>query len=192
MEASRAFDGWADTYEQSPLQTLLFGQAHASVIRSLQALPAAATLIDVGCGTGRLLRSVAELWPDCRLIGVDPSPRMIAAARALSPGIEFEVGSAEDLPMGNTFADVVTSTVALHHWRDRVRGVKEASRVLRPGGLLVLVDLAGPMWLSRLLKDPPYSRASDRDRLLRDCGFMHIRHDPIRHPYLLRTRAEKP
>ncbi len=151
----------------------------------------AATLVDVGCGTGRLLRRIASLWPGCALIGVDPSPQMIETARALSPGITFYVGGAEDVPVLSGEAAVVTSTISFHHWTDRERGVREAYRILRPEGHLVLVDLAGPPWLARILGDPPYGGIKERNEILGRVGFTGIHHESVVHPYLLRTSAEK-
>jgi len=100
-------------------------------------------VLDVGCGTGRLARWIAErVAPGGSVVGIDPLADRIAIARARSPGISFEVGQAEDL---GAFADGSFDAVcmsAVFHWvADRPKALAEARRVLRPGGRLGVTTL---------------------------------------------------
>jgi ubiquinone/menaquinone biosynthesis C-methylase UbiE len=95
-------------------------------------------VLDVGCGTGRLGRWLAEVvGPSGSVVGVDPLPERIAIARTHAPGVEFEVGQAEDL---SAFADADFDAVcmsAVFHWvTDKPKALAEVRRVLRPGGRL--------------------------------------------------------
>src|SRR5439155_13683840 len=107
-------------------------------------------VLDVGCGSGRLLRSAHARWPNARLVGVDPSEGMIAAGRALTRA-ELYVAGAEAIPIPDRSIDLAFSTIAFHHWADPARGLHEVARVLRPGGRFVLIDNIGPDWLARQL-----------------------------------------
>ena len=93
-------------------------------------------VLDVGCGTGRLARWIAEMvGPEGEVAGIDPLADRIAIARQDNDGIRFEVGSAEDL---GRFADGSFDRVCLNavfHWiEDKPRALAEVWRVLRPGG----------------------------------------------------------
>jgi arsenite methyltransferase len=95
-------------------------------------------VLDVGCGTGRLARWIAErVAPGGSVVGIDPLVDRITLARSRSPGISFDVGQAEDLSAfpAESFDAVCMS--AVFHWvSDKPRALAEARRVLRPGGRL--------------------------------------------------------
>ncbi|HWT48597.1 MAG TPA: class I SAM-dependent methyltransferase, partial [Mycobacterium sp.] len=100
-------------------------------------------VLDVGCGTGYLLRALAHRYPEAQqLCGIDPAPQMIETASAFAHDDRFRltVGVAEQLgyPIG-TF-DLIVSTTSFDHWADQQAGLVECARVLRPGGQLVLAD----------------------------------------------------
>ena len=73
------FERWSSTYEHSWIQRWL-DQAHSFMVNTVAAeLPGVdpKVVLDVGCGTGRLLRKAASFWPDAKLVGVDPARGMI-------------------------------------------------------------------------------------------------------------------
>lgn len=92
--------------------------------------------LDVGCGEGRLTRHLASLGH--RIAGVDASPTLIAAARELSPEMDFRVASAAKLPFEEASFDQVVSFMCLHDVDDLEGAVREIARVLEPGGVLCL------------------------------------------------------
>jgi ubiquinone/menaquinone biosynthesis C-methylase UbiE len=148
--AGSRFDRWAPTYDRSWLQRLLFARVHAAVLDAAAEGPAPGVVLDVGCGTGRLLRAVHVRWPAAALLGVDPAPRMVMEARRLLPSATFFVAPAEQLPVPDASVDLVLSTVSFHHWSDQRAGIREIARVLRPGGRMLLADHTAPRWLRRL------------------------------------------
>lgn len=104
-----------------------------------------AVVVDVGCGTGSALRRIAPRVPEGRLVGVDPTPRMIAIAlerASEDPNgrrIEFVVAPAERCPLEDGLADVVLAFDSIDHWQERIAGLSEVSRMLRSGGRFVVV-----------------------------------------------------
>jgi len=152
----------SETYEQSWAQKLIHDRIHRAVLDLVARQGAPEVLVDVGCGTGRLLRAAAARWPGAKRIGVDAAAGMIAIARQTTPGAAFHEGAAESLPLPDASADVIVSTISFHHWPDQAQGVREVARVLRPGGRFVLADIAPPLgldWFS------PHVRSSSPKRL---------------------------
>ncbi|MCC9205053.1 class I SAM-dependent methyltransferase [Arthrobacter sp. zg-Y769] len=99
------------------------------------------TLLDLGCGTGFWLPRYAELAR--AVVGVEPDPELLAAARARPGGAEVLHGSAEHLPLPDASVDVVHARFAYFFpspHADCTAGLEEVLRVLRPGGSLVVVD----------------------------------------------------
>jgi ubiquinone/menaquinone biosynthesis C-methylase UbiE len=124
---------------------------HAIVARTVEvvvsAQPHPRRILEVGCGTGYLLRSLASRCPGAvELAGLDPAAPMIDAARASAadPRIAFAVGFAEQLPYTDYRFDVVVSTTSFDHWADQRAGVAECARTLAADGRLIVADLFSP------------------------------------------------
>jgi len=143
------FDAWAPTYEHSLLQPALYEPAqHAVLELARQLAPQPRRVLDVGCGTGRLLRQARRHYPSATLVGVDVSTTMVAVAASTTrrPGIHYLPAAAERLPFASLRFDVVLVTMSLRHWNDLEAGVEQVQRVLTDGGVLVIADVfpAGP------------------------------------------------
>ncbi len=157
------FDHWSGTYEDSWMQHALFEQAHhATLALAAGIVHQPASVLDVGCGTGKLLRQARTYWPEAHLIGVDPANGMIEMAKRLTPNATFLIGMAEALPLQDASVDLALSTISFHHWQDQAAGIHEIARVLRPGGYFLLVDLSFPDWLVRVFR---LKRVHSRARL---------------------------
>jgi len=108
-----------------------------------------ATLLDVGCGTGRFLREVKTNYPRLHVTGLDLSVHYLrVAGRALAPWSRNRLveGAAEAMPFSDAQFDAVTCIYLFHELPPRVRRtvVGEIRRVLRPGGTLIFVDSLQP------------------------------------------------
>jgi len=103
-------------------------------------------MLDVGCGTGRLLEAAAQCYP--LVVGLDPCLEMldVARARSTSPGTGLMCAMAERLPFGTGTFDVVTSTLSLRHWKDPTLGLEELARVLSKTGTMVIADAPPDPW----------------------------------------------
>ena len=102
-----------------------------------------ARVLDAGCGDGAL--ACAAALRGAAVIGVDPDPAMLAAARARAKqaGVEaaFSEGRIESLPFADASFDVVVAITVLCFVADAAAALRELVRVLRPGGRLVLGEL---------------------------------------------------
>ncbi len=187
------FDRWSRTYERSRLQHLLFDRVHQAVLRVVaKEVAEPATILDVGCGTGRLLRAAKIHWPHAHLIGVDPAAGMVEVARQLAPDITFHVGSAEALPLPDASVEVVLSTLSFHHWGDQAAGIREVTRVLRPGGRFFLADAVAPVWLSRLVHHARFRTAPQVRTLFTEAGLQVLTQQPILSRFVLVTVGARP
>jgi ubiquinone/menaquinone biosynthesis C-methylase UbiE len=173
----QAFHDRAPTYEND-----WRGRMHLDIVtRTLDVAlgmdPTPERVLDVGCGTGLLLRDLARRLPQGaqELLGLDAAVGMIEIAKARSddPRLGFSTGTAEHLPYRDGHFDLVVSTTSFDHWEDQGAGLRECHRVLSPGGTVVLTDIFS-LWLTPTLLLGRRDRARTRGRagaLLRAAGF---------------------
>lgn len=105
------------------------------------ARPSGKDVVDIGCGGGDLVRALAQRG--ARPIGVEISPEQLAAAVARDDGhADYRVGRAQDLPIEDGAADIVVFMRSLHHVppADMTRALREARRVVRPGGIVYVAE----------------------------------------------------
>ncbi|GHO42097.1 class I SAM-dependent methyltransferase [Ktedonospora formicarum] len=165
------FDPWGSTYERSWIQQRLFDPVHAAVLCQAESRFKPASVLDIGCGSGRLLRKVHDSWPETHLVGIDPAQRMLEVARQLTPEACFSIGSGEALPLVDAPVDLAFSTISFHHWQDQAAGVREVARVLRPGGTFLLADFTLPTWLVWLLSRSRFHSAAQMRALFEQAGL---------------------
>lgn len=178
MNDVERFNRWARDYERHPLQRLIFEPIQAALLqRAAQEVPHPRAILDVGCGTGKLLRAASARFADARLEGVDAAPEMVRVAQALSPAgsrVTFRHATAESLPFGDAAFDLVFSTMTFHHWADQAQGVREVARVLAPDGRWLLADFiaAGLMkYVRRLFRLTRFRERRDLLPMLSAAGL---------------------
>jgi arsenite methyltransferase len=106
-------------------------------------LPERARALEIGCGTGAISRIIARCPGVETVVGVDPSPVLIAKAREIArdvTNVSFEKGDGSDLPVESASFDAVVVHRVLSHVPGPERVLAEAFRVVRPGGWLALFD----------------------------------------------------
>lgn len=103
-------------------------------------------VLEIGCGTGNLTARIVRLQPTAHVTATDPDPRALARARrkiTRSNDVRFEQVYAQRLPYPDESFDRVLSSMMLHHLDSHVKteAMREAYRVLRPGGSMHIVDV---------------------------------------------------
>lgn len=134
------YDAIALSYDTQPFRTgepdPEFG-AFLRVARTADDL----ALLDIACGTGNQLMANRTLSPNARLLGIDRSQGMLGQARSKASDIAFVRCDAATVPFtGETF-DYISCQFAFHHFTDKPAVLREAFRLLRPGGRFVLHNM---------------------------------------------------
>ncbi|MDP9165815.1 MAG: methyltransferase domain-containing protein [Actinomycetota bacterium] len=154
---------------------------------------ASAVGVDVGCGTGLSTRALAEIVG--RVVGLDPSPHMLAAASAAA-GVRFAVAKAEALPLRDGVADVITCAASMHWFGPAA--FDELARVAAPravlavysdfftgevGGLPAFGTWLETVYLPRL--PTPQRREHYNDELLARAGFKLVAESEAQYEVLM-------
>lgn len=106
----------------------------------------AGSVLDIGCGGGGFLRKLRGRYPGAELHGIDISEDAVAMTSETNAGderLQLRVASVESLPFGDGSFDAVTAMETYFFWPDAEQGLREASRVLSPGGTLVVASEVG-------------------------------------------------
>ncbi len=147
-------------------------------------LSEANSLLDIGCGTGRLLELIQDKSPQVSLHGIDLSPEMIGIAQSKIPKANLKVGDASDLPYPANSMDVVTSVSSFHYWRNPLDCLAEVRRVLKPHGQFVLTDWCDDYltcqicnFLLNIFNSAHLKtyKLEECEKILKDSGFIGIR-----------------
>lgn len=152
------------------------------------ALRPAERALDIGCGTGTLAILLKRSTPDATVVGLDGDQAVLEIARRKAArakvDIKWDAGMAQSLPYPDGSFDVVSSTLVLHHLRreDRIATIREAYRVLRPGGAFHVVEFTRPRGrlmfalakISELLEETEDGVEGRLPGMFRNAGF-----DPV-------------
>lgn len=145
------FEKWAHTYDRSWLNEFVFFPSIRACQEEIARWQTGRgekpyRLLDVGCGTGTML-SLAAADPFAeRLVGLDYTKEMVRRASRkfaesdFSDKLQVINGDSERLPFRDAAFDVLTCCNSFHHYPRQQAAIQEFARVLRPGGMLVLID----------------------------------------------------
>lgn len=135
------FDRWAPSYDFL-LPSVFYQAIHRRLLEYVQ-FSDHPVVLDLGCGTGRLLNRLADHYPDLSGTGLDFSAEMLRQARRSNqhhPRLIFVQGNAEALPFADQQFTDVFNTISFLHYPDPGSVLAEVRRVLQPGGRFYLAD----------------------------------------------------
>jgi ubiquinone/menaquinone biosynthesis C-methylase UbiE len=133
------------------------------------------TVLEVGCGDGRLTAAIAKACP--KLIALEPDLSLLGKAHDLLPGsVLFLSGSGEDIPLADGCVETVVFSLSLHHL-DAARGLSEARRVLRGEGRILVLEPVQDSLMTRLFSfvhDESWEYAQSETAIGKSCfKIMH-------------------
>lgn len=156
-------------------------------------LQAGETVLDLGSGGGfDCFLACRQVGDSGHVIGVDMTPEMVKLARKNAEesgykNVEFRLGEIEHLPVPNDVIDVIISNCVINLALDKHKVIKEAYRVLKPGGRIAISDVVATADIPDAIKDDFSSLASciagaedveTIEKMLRNSGFTNIRMIP--------------
>ncbi|MDJ0590050.1 MAG: class I SAM-dependent methyltransferase [Pleurocapsa sp. MO_226.B13] len=191
------FNLWAPFYDC--LFTTVFYQAIHQRLLEYVELKENAAVLDLGCGTGRLMNRLAAEFPTLKAIGLDLSPQMLREARARNryhKRLIFVSGRAESLSFADEQFDAVFCTMSFLHYPHPEQVFHQVSRVLANGGRFYLVDAyrgennfsSFVPWIGEMRL---YNR-QQREQLARTAGLSAIAHHYLLPGILLTIFATLP
>ena len=156
-------------------------------------------VVDVGCGWGRSLKKLHDLYSPQRLIGIDIDPEMleISSKEAAQSGVEAEFihCSSSRLHLPDNSVDVLFCHQTFHHLIHQEQAIAEFLRVLKPGGILLFAESTCRYihsWIIKLLFRHPMKvqkTAPEYLKLVRDAGF-DVASESISYPFLWWSRED--
>ncbi|MEM7556858.1 MAG: class I SAM-dependent methyltransferase [Cyanobacteria bacterium P01_A01_bin.84] len=135
------FDIWSFSYDWL-FPSIFYQAVHQRLLKYVD-LPPNSRVLDLGCGTGRLLERLAEKFPHMYGTGCDFSPQMLQVARRNKlhrPRLIYIEGKADALPFAEGQFDAVFNTISFLHYPDPGKVLSEVARVLKTEGRYYLVD----------------------------------------------------
>ncbi len=155
------FDQVADQWEN--LQASFYSEKVRDRALATAAVKSGATAADIGCGSGFITEGLIRAG--LHVIAIDQSEPMLAAMKrkfAAIAEVDYRCGEAEQLPITDDAVDYAFANMYLHHLERPPVAVKEMTRILKPGGTLVITDLDSHT--SEFLRDEHHDRWLGFDR----------------------------
>ena len=162
------------------------------------------TILDVGCGGGKTVNTIAKITTEGKVYGIDYSEDCVIVASKINKKlidagrVEILHASVESLPFPNDFFDLVTAVETYYFWPDLINNLKEIRRVLKPGRSVVLINEAyrydkfkkrNAKWAK--LGDFTYHLPEEFRKFLRDAGYSSVEIDVLESKNWIAVRGTK-
>ena len=186
VQLREEFNRWAEAGRGEEME-----ESHLPIVLpmlELMNLRATDRLLDIGCGSGWLVRRLAPLLPHGKVVGIDVSNEMVRRSQAASAGIpnaQFLQGTAEQIPAPADAFNKALSVESAYYWYDPGRGLRDILRVLVPGGsawILINYYRDNPdchQWKVHYQTPTHLLSAAEWQGIFNDAGFREVNHRRI-------------
>lgn len=136
---------WLTKFYDGLIENFLRENFFKTALLNQASVPNPKSIIDIGSGTGTLTLMLSQKFPDAVVAGIDGDENIIRIANQKNNGIGkvyFQQGMSYNLPFDEHNADIITSSLMLHHLTDadKLKTLKECLRVLKPKGEMLIAD----------------------------------------------------
>jgi 2-polyprenyl-3-methyl-5-hydroxy-6-metoxy-1,4-benzoquinol methylase len=181
MFGSNIWNFYASCYDKLWAQKFVLTPSRNLILKTIAELPPPENILDVGCGIGQLCHSMSQHYPTAKIIGIDPSVKMIDRAKECFSGenIHYDCIETESLSTDLQF-DLIVSTNAFPYIRDKKMFLDKIKLHLKPNGRLLLLfannnNLYDALWLMFVkltTSKANYLSVSSTQQLLNESGFV--------------------
>jgi len=142
------FDCFTDSEQKKEVkrlenQALLVAELELEALSQIDGLTG--TFLDLGCGPGFVTGNIAAQYPNLELLGLDTSNELLEVAKLVvqkqQPRVQFQYGNAYETGLADNSVDFVYSRLLYQHLEHPEKAMKEAKRILKPGGKLCILDV---------------------------------------------------
>lgn len=139
------FSGIADSYDKTN-DVFSFGMHRSwkSKAINMATIKNGENILDIATGTGDLAIEIKQIYPECKVFGLDFSPKMLEIARKKNSEIDFIEGDALSLPFDNSSLDKCFISYGIRNVDSVERCISEIFRVLNPNGKMVILETGKP------------------------------------------------
>lgn len=193
MDKVEFFDRWAPYYD-ALLPSVFYQAVHVRLLEFVE-LPPAVSVLEIGCGTAKLLNRLAQRWPTLSGVGLDASTEMLHQAEQQTPygdRLQFIAGKVADQPWAPQTFDAVFCSISFLHYPDPVVALRAIAQALKPEGHFYLADFVPPAWFGIDVWRPGISpggvafyNAAARESLGKEAGLACDRHAYLLGPVMM-------
>ncbi len=150
VKTQALFSRWSKWYDSRLNRLIVFEPTYRQIIRLLKSrggkcLAPGALFLDIACGTGEVIARLATEFPNTEFIGADFTPAMLQSAKEKTialKNVQWQEANVAELPFEDNVFDIVLCSDAFHHFFNPEQVLGEICRVLKTGGIFLLVDPA--------------------------------------------------